>query len=67
MVIDVTQTPEGIAISVDGAAARLLEWVEGWKFRRGEALVMFRRDGKTGPASELRFDTIGDYFVLKRK
>lgn len=67
MVIDVTQTPEGVAFSFDGAAAELLPWVEGWTFRRGGALLMFRRSGSSGPATELRFDTVGDHFILKRQ
>jgi D-alanyl-D-alanine carboxypeptidase len=66
MVITVSQTPEGLAVSVDGAAARPLQWVEGWVFRLPIPLLTFRRSGNTGPASELRFDTGGDHFILKR-
>jgi len=66
MVIEVSQTPEGLAVSIDGAAARPVEWVEGWTFRLPIPLLTFRRSGNSGPASELRFDTAGDHFVLKR-
>jgi D-alanyl-D-alanine carboxypeptidase len=66
MVIDVSQTPNGLALAVDGAAARPLEWVEGWTFRLPVALVTFRRSGTDGAASELRFDTGGDHYVLRR-
>lgn len=67
MVIVVTQTPEGIAFAVDAAAANPLLWVEGWAFRRNSLLLTFRRSGNTGPATELRFDTGGDHFILKRQ
>ena len=66
MVVVVSPTPEGLAVSVDGEAARALQWVEGWTFRLPIPLVTFRRSGNSGPASELRFDTGGDHFILKR-
>jgi Beta-lactamase len=65
MVIEVTQTPQGIAFAIDGAAAGPLTWVEGWTFRRNQALLTFRPSG--GPATELRFDRGGDYLILKRQ
>lgn len=67
MVIDVAHTPEGMAFSFDGAAAVPLPWVESWTFRRNSSLLTFRRSKTTGPATELRFDTGGDYFILKRQ
>lgn len=66
MVIAVTQTPQGLAFSVDGAAPNPLQWVETWTFRRNGPLLIFRRSGNSGPATELRFDTGGDHFILKR-
>ena len=66
MVIEVTQTPQGIALAIDGAAAGPRTWVEAWTFRQNQALLTFRRTTKSGPASELRFDRGGDYFILKR-
>lgn len=67
MVVDVTQTSDGLAASVNGAAATPIEWIEGWSFRRAAVMLTFRRDGSTGAASELRFDTGGDHFILKRR
>jgi CubicO group peptidase (beta-lactamase class C family) len=67
MVIEVTQTPQGIAFSFDGIAAGPLPWVETWTFRRGSSLMTFRRSTTSGPATELRFDTGGDHFILKRQ
>jgi CubicO group peptidase (beta-lactamase class C family) len=67
MAIAVTQTPQGLAFSVDGAAANPLQWVETWTFRRNGPLLTFRRAGDSGPATELRFDTGGDHFILKRQ
>jgi CubicO group peptidase (beta-lactamase class C family) len=67
MVIDVTQTPEGLGFSFDGAAAVPLPWVESSTFRRGNSLLIFRRSGSNGPATELRLDTAGDHFILKRQ
>jgi len=67
MVIEVTQTPQGIAFSFDGAAAIALPWIESWTFRRNSSLLTFRRSANSGPATELRFDTGGDHFTLKRQ
>jgi CubicO group peptidase (beta-lactamase class C family) len=67
MSVEVTRTPEGLAFSIRGAAAGPLPWVAGWTFRRNDALLVFRRSGKTGPATELRFDTAGDHLILKRQ
>ena len=67
MVIEATQTPQGIAVAIDGAPAGPLPWVEGWTFRRNSSLLTFRRTTSSGPALELRFDTGGDHFILKRQ
>jgi CubicO group peptidase (beta-lactamase class C family) len=40
--------------------------VESWTFRRDDALVLLRRSGSSGPATEWRFDTAGCRFILKR-
>jgi CubicO group peptidase (beta-lactamase class C family) len=66
MVVEVTTTPEGLAFAFDGAAAAAAPWVADWTFRRGDALLVFRRAGG-GPATELRFDTGGGHFILKRQ
>jgi CubicO group peptidase (beta-lactamase class C family) len=67
MVIEVTQTPQGIAFTIDRAAAVPLPWVEGLTFRQNQALLTFRRSASVGPATELRFDRGGGYFILKRQ
>ena len=66
-VVEVTQTPAGIAFSIRGAPAGPLPWVAGWTFRRNDSLLIFRRSGNSGPATELRIDTGGDHFILKRQ
>lgn len=67
MVIEVTQTPQGIAFASDGAAAGPLSWVESWTFRQNSTRLTFRRRTNSGPATELRYDTGGDHFILKRQ
>lgn len=68
MIIEATRTPQGIAFSFDGVAAVALPWIESWKFRRNDgSLLTFRRSADSGPATELRFDTGGDHFILKRR
>jgi CubicO group peptidase (beta-lactamase class C family) len=67
MVVAVTLTPQGIVFSLEGAAAGPLSWIESWTFRRNSSLLTFRRSGNNGPATELRFDTGGDHFILKRQ
>ena len=70
MVIEVTQTPQGMAFAIDGAAATPLPWVEGLTFRQTSspsALLTFRRSTTSGPATELRYDRGGGYFILKRQ
>ena len=43
MVIEVTQSPEGIAFSVGGAPAERLPWVNGLTFRRKDVLLTSAR------------------------
>ncbi|MGH7447586.1 MAG: serine hydrolase domain-containing protein, partial [Longimicrobiales bacterium] len=57
----------GVAISVNGSDARPLAWVDGWSFRSGTVHIVFERDGDTGPATVLRFDTGGGHYVLRRQ
>jgi CubicO group peptidase (beta-lactamase class C family) len=69
MVIEVTDTPEGIAFSIDGSAARSLPWADGLTFRVSSTtlLTFGRASGTTGPVTELRFDSGGGYYILKRQ
>jgi hypothetical protein len=66
MAVVVTQGPEGILISTNGQPAELLQRVEGWTFRKGEVLVSFRAGATADRADEVRYDTGGDHFILKR-
>ena len=66
MTIEVTQTPQGIALSQHGGPARPLSWVEGNTFRLGSSLITFRRTG-TAPAAELRWAGGSAHYVLKRE
>lgn len=67
MVVVVTQTPEGLAFSVNGSPPRALPFLRDLTWQGGNALLEFRRAGETGPATELRFDGGGGaYYVLKR-
>jgi CubicO group peptidase (beta-lactamase class C family) len=67
MTVEVTQNPEGVAISVNGAPARPVQWVDALTFRQGNVFLNFRRTGDSGPATELRFDAGGGYYILKRQ
>jgi CubicO group peptidase (beta-lactamase class C family) len=68
MVVQVTQTPQGVAFSANGSPARPLPWVDGLTFRQGSAFLTFRRaDGDGGPVTELRFDAGSGYYILKRQ
>jgi CubicO group peptidase (beta-lactamase class C family) len=68
MSVDVTQGAQGLMISVNGAPARPLPWLEEWTFRQGNAMLTFRRTGNTGPATELRYNAgPSGYYILKRQ
>ena len=67
IVIEVTQTPQGITFTIDGAAAGPLPWVEAWTFppKSGASHLPPERERWSG--TELRFDRGGGYFILKRQ
>jgi len=68
MVIEVTQTPQGLAFSPDGAPARPVPWVEGLTFRQGSRIMTFRRaNGDSGPVTELRVSTPAAHMILKKQ
>ena len=68
MVIEVTQGAQGLMVSANGSPQRPLSWNDGWTFRQGNSFLTFRRDGTTGPATELRFNGgPGAYYILKRQ
>jgi hypothetical protein len=44
-----------------------MPWIEGWHFGRpGGTFMTFVRSGTTGPATLLRYDAGGGYYMLKR-
>jgi CubicO group peptidase (beta-lactamase class C family) len=67
MEVVVTQTAQGPAFSVNGAPARPLPWIDGLSFRQGSTIVTFRQNGSSGPATEVRFQSSGAYYILKRQ
>jgi hypothetical protein len=66
MVVVVTQAPQGIMFSVYGQPAETLPWIGGWTFRKRDVLLSFRAGTTSDRAAELRFDTGGDHYILKR-
>jgi CubicO group peptidase (beta-lactamase class C family) len=66
MVVVVTHAPESVLLSTNGQPAEALRWVERWTFRKGDVLVSFRAGATADRADELRYDTGGDHFILKR-
>ena len=68
MIAAVAQAPTGITISINGGPARPVQWVEGLTFRTGGTNWTFRRgSGNTGSATELRSQSGGGYYILKRQ
>jgi hypothetical protein len=65
MLVVVTQSPQGVMFSIGGQPAETLSWVEGLTFQKRELLLTFRAGAAGGRATELRFDTGGDHFILK--
>jgi CubicO group peptidase (beta-lactamase class C family) len=67
MVVEVTQGPHSVLFSANGSPARALPWIDGLTFRQGNAFLTFRQTGNSGPATELRFDAGGGYYILRRQ
>jgi hypothetical protein len=66
MVVVVTQAPQGVAFSINGQPTETLPWRENWTFRKRDVLLSLRAGATSSQAAELRFDTGGDHFILKR-
>jgi CubicO group peptidase (beta-lactamase class C family) len=68
MVVDVFRDDEGTLVrSINNAPAQPLPWIDGWRFGQpGATLITFERTGATGPATLLRWDAGGGYFLLRR-
>jgi hypothetical protein len=68
MTVEVVQSPQGLAFSIDGAPARPVPWVGGLTFRQGARILTFRRaNGDSGPVTELRVSMPGALMILKRQ
>ena len=65
MLVVVSQSPQGLAVSIQGQPAETLAWLENLTFRKGDALLSFRLGATSDRAAEVRFDTGGDHFILK--
>ena len=68
-VVEVTQTPTGLAFSRDGSRPEPLPWVGGLTFYAQENVTFsFRRaNGDSGPVTELRRDDAGNLHILKKQ
>lgn len=60
MVVQVTQAPQGIAVSINGGQPRPVPWVEGMTFRVGSNFLIFR-------GGDLHLSGSSAYTVLKRQ
>jgi hypothetical protein len=60
MVIQVTQAPQGIAVSINGGSPRPIPWIEGMTFRVGSNFLTFR-------GGDLHLSGSSAYTVLKRQ
>lgn len=67
MVVEISQGAGGLAASVNGGPSQPLPWVEGWTFQPGSTILTFTREGNGGPATLLRFDQGGGYYMLRRR
>ena len=56
----VTQVPQGIALSMNGGTTRPLQWVEGMTFRLADNILTFR-------GGDLHLSGGSAYTVLKRQ
>jgi CubicO group peptidase (beta-lactamase class C family) len=65
MIVVVAQGPQGLTFSINGQPAETLPWVDGHTFRKRETLLSFRVGATGERAAELRFDSVGDHFILK--
>ena len=60
MVVQVTQAPQGLAVSINGGTSRPVPWVEGMTFRVGSTFLIFR-------GGDLHLSGGSAYSVLKRQ
>jgi hypothetical protein len=68
MVVEVTQTGQRLAFSINGASPRAIPWIEGLTFGRGLPRFIFRHaNGDRGPVTELRFSMPGAHLILRKE
>jgi CubicO group peptidase (beta-lactamase class C family) len=68
-VVEVTQTPTGLAFAPNGGRPQALPWISGLTFYANESVTLtFRRsNGDTGPVTELRRDDGGNHLILRKR
>lgn len=68
-VIEVTQTPRGLAFALNGGTPTPLPWAGGLTFYAQETVTLtFRRaNGARGPVTELRRDDMGNHYILRKQ
>ena len=68
-VIEVSQSPNGLAFSIIGSPPEPLPWAAGLTFYAGQDVTLtFRRaNGGTGPVTELHRDNAGNHAILKKQ
>jgi CubicO group peptidase (beta-lactamase class C family) len=66
MTFTVTAAGNGLVAAVNDGTPMPLAWLEGLTFTAAGRLVIFQRDGDSGPASVVRLDSGGGHFVLRR-
>jgi CubicO group peptidase (beta-lactamase class C family) len=68
MVVEVSRNDEGTLVrTINGSPAQPLPWIDGWRFGHpGATLITFERAGATGPATLMRWDAGGSYYLLRR-
>jgi CubicO group peptidase (beta-lactamase class C family) len=68
-VIEVSQSPTGLAFSINGSRPEALPWIDWLKFYASETVTLTcrRANGDTGPVTELRRDDAGNHAILKKQ
>lgn len=66
MQVTIARADSGLTVATNNGRPAPLAWQEGWKFQLGGQLVIFERDGESGPATVLRLDSGGGHYVLRR-
>ena len=66
MTVRVAREGNSLTISVNEGRAQPISWVEGLTFAAGGQLAIFDRNGN-GQATQVRLDSGGGHYVLKRQ